>query len=177
MSTSSLQSFIKIHRAVLEKKLKMWKFTDGRTDGRTDDGRCAMTIAHLSLWLRWAKNMSAISGAQLVPIGIPTICWYTVPSNCICIFSMRKESKSFAKLSASSIFIRVIFLVGKNPALSEVQRYVFYSLLKHHLKRDNTFSLIWSCGKDVDKVENSKKDTVEPWTFHSRNFSMTAEEF
>ena len=23
---------------------------------RTDDGRCAMTIAHLSLWLRWAKN-------------------------------------------------------------------------------------------------------------------------
>ena len=34
---------------------------DGRrttttTDGRTDDGRCAMTIAHLSLWLRWAKT-------------------------------------------------------------------------------------------------------------------------
>ena len=29
-----------------------------RTDGRTtDDGRCAMTIAHLSLWLRWAKNI------------------------------------------------------------------------------------------------------------------------
>ena len=26
------------------------------TDGRTDDGRCAMTIAHSSLWLRWAKN-------------------------------------------------------------------------------------------------------------------------
>ena len=25
---------------------------DGRTDGRTDDGRCAMTIAHLSLRLR-----------------------------------------------------------------------------------------------------------------------------
>ena len=63
MSNSSLPSFIKIHQAVLEKKLKMWKFTDGRRttdgrtdDGRTDDGRCAMTIAHLSLWLRWAKN-------------------------------------------------------------------------------------------------------------------------
>ena len=27
-------------------------------DGRTDDGRCAMTIAHLSLWLRWAKNVN-----------------------------------------------------------------------------------------------------------------------
>ena len=25
---------------------------DGRTDGRTDDGRCAMTIAHSSLRLR-----------------------------------------------------------------------------------------------------------------------------
>ena len=25
-------------------------------DGRTDDGRCAMTIAHSSLWLRWAKK-------------------------------------------------------------------------------------------------------------------------
>ena len=63
MSTSYLPSFIKIHQAVLEKKSKMWKFTDGRTDagrrtdGRTDDGRCAMTIAHLSLWLRWAKKL------------------------------------------------------------------------------------------------------------------------
>ena len=39
---------------------KCGKFTDGRTttddDGRTDDGRCAMTIAHSSLRLRWAKN-------------------------------------------------------------------------------------------------------------------------
>ena len=29
-------------------------------DGRTDDGRCAMTIAHSSLRLRWAKNKSRI---------------------------------------------------------------------------------------------------------------------
>ena len=38
---------------------KCEKFTpDGRrrTDGRTDDGRCAMTIAHSSLQLRWAKK-------------------------------------------------------------------------------------------------------------------------
>ena len=41
---------------------KCEKFTDGRRttddddDGRADDGRCAMTIAHLSLRLRWAKN-------------------------------------------------------------------------------------------------------------------------
>ena len=59
MSTSSLPSFIKIHQAVLERKSKMWKVYAGRTtttDGRTDDGRCAMTIAHSSLRLRWAKT-------------------------------------------------------------------------------------------------------------------------
>ena len=61
MSTSSLPSFIKIHQAVLEKKSKMWKVygrttTTTTTDGRTDDGRCAMTIAHSSLRLRWANK-------------------------------------------------------------------------------------------------------------------------
>ena len=60
MSTSSLPSFLKIHQVVLEKKLKMWKFTDD-DDGRTDDGRCAMTIAHLSHRLRWAKNRMKIT--------------------------------------------------------------------------------------------------------------------
>ena len=60
MSTSSLPSFIKIHLAVLEKKSKMWKVY-----GRTDDGRCAMTIAHSSLRLRWAKNTS-LSVAEVV---------------------------------------------------------------------------------------------------------------
>ena len=51
------------------------------------------------------------------------------------------------------------FLLEKNPALSEVQRYVSDSLLKHHLTRDNTFSSIRSCGKDVFNVEKSKEDT------------------
>ena len=63
-------------------------------------------------------------------------------------------------------------LLEKNPALSEVQRYVF-----DHLTRDNTFSLIRSFGKDVYNVEKSKEDTWEPWKFRSRNFSMTSEEF
>ena len=37
--------------------VKVYRRTDGRTDdGRTDDGWCAMTIAHLSLWLRLAKK-------------------------------------------------------------------------------------------------------------------------
>ena len=60
MSTSSLPSFIKIHPAVLKKRSKMWNVY-GRTDGRrTDDGRCAMTIAHSSLRLRWAKKTRCV---------------------------------------------------------------------------------------------------------------------
>ena len=71
------------------------------------------------------------------------------------MFSMRK-----VKLRARPTFIRVIFLVAKkNPALTEVQRYVFDSLLKHQLTRDNTFALIRSCGNEVYKVEKSKEDT------------------
>ena len=59
MNTSSLPSFIKIHQAVLEKKLKMWKFTD---DDERTDGRCAMTIAHFSLRLntRHVFHMSVL---------------------------------------------------------------------------------------------------------------------
>ena len=61
-----LSSFVEFRSAVSEEKSKMWKFTDGRTDGRrTDgrtDGRCAMTIAHLSLRLRWAKNSITCGG-------------------------------------------------------------------------------------------------------------------
>ena len=74
-----------------------------------------------------------------MPIGIPTVCWYAMPSNYTHIFSKRKVK---AKLSASPTFIRVI-LLEKKPALSEGQRYVFDSLLKHHLTRDNTSSLWW----------------------------------
>ena len=51
------------------------------------------------------------------------------------------------------------FLLLKNPALSEVKRYVFDSLLKHQLTRDNTFTLIRSCGSEVYKVEKSKENT------------------
>ena len=69
------------------------------------------------------------------------------------------------------------FLLLKNPALTEVQRYVFDSLLKHQLTRDNTFALIRSCGNEVYKVEKSKEDTWEPRKLRSRNFSMTSEEF
>ena len=59
---------------------KCKKFTDdGRTtdgrrtdndDGRTDDGRRSMTIAHLSLWLRWAnKKFSVQVGSWYTGMG------------------------------------------------------------------------------------------------------------
>ena len=63
------------------------------------------------------------------------------------------------------------------PALSEVQRYVFDSLLKHQFTRENTFALIKSCGNEVYKVEKSKEDTWEPWKLRSCSLSMTSEEF
>ena len=47
------------------------------------------------------------------------------------------------------------FLLLKNPALTEVQRYVFATLLT----RDNAFALIRSCGNEVYKVEKSKENT------------------
>ena len=35
---------------------RSWKCKKFTPDGRTDDGRCAMTIAHSSLRLRWTKK-------------------------------------------------------------------------------------------------------------------------
>ena len=62
--------------------------------------------------------------------------------------------------------------------LSEVQRYVFDSLLKHQLTRDNSFALIKSCGNEVYKVEKSKEYTWEKLKLvRSRNFWMTSKEF
>ena len=45
-------------------------------------------------------------------------------------------------------------------ALTEVQSYVFDSLLKHQLTRDNSFALIRSCGNEVYKVEKMKLDEI-----------------
>ena len=42
---------------------KCEKLTDGRR--RTDNGRCAMTIAHLSLRLRWAKKENQNDSIQI----------------------------------------------------------------------------------------------------------------
>jgi hypothetical protein len=44
------QSLVQIGPVASEELIKMWK-VNGRTDGRS-----VVTIAHLTLWVRWAKN-------------------------------------------------------------------------------------------------------------------------
>ena len=117
--------------------------TDGESDGRTDGRRVGRTDGdpdghhHTMIRPVWrrAYNKSSISGAYFVPIGIPTIYWYTMPLNCTYIFSMRKVKASLNSVQVEHLY-ESYFLLEKNPALSEVQRYVFYSLLKHNLTRD-----------------------------------------
>ena len=54
---------------------------------------------------------------------------------------MRKVKASHNSAQDQHLY-ELYFLLLKNPALAEVQRYVFDSLLKHPLTRDNTFALI-----------------------------------
>ena len=100
-------------------------------------------------------------GAQFVPLGI---LHYLLINHAfkLHIHVFHEEGKRFTLLSASPSFLRVIRLVAKKHALSEEQRYVFDSLLKYKLTRDNTFALIRSYDNAVYKGEKSKEDTSEP---------------
>ena len=89
---------------------------------------------------------------------------------------MRKVKASHNSEQVQHLY-QSYFLLLIKPALSEVQMYVFDSLLKHQFTRENTFALIRSCGNEVYKVEKSKEDTWELGKLRSRNFSMTSEEF
>ena len=52
---------------------------------------------------------------------------------------MRKVKASHNSAQVQHLY-ESYFLLLKKPALSEVQRYVFDSLLKHQVTRDNTFA-------------------------------------
>ena len=71
---------------------------------------------------------------------------------------MRKVQASHNSVQVQHLY-ESYFLLLKKPALSEVQRYVIDSLLKHQLIRGNTFALNRSGGNEVYKVEKSKEDT------------------
>ena len=72
------------------------------------------------------------------------------------------------------------FLLLKKPALFEIQRYVFDSLLKHQLSRYNTFALTrylamrcinWKCWRKV--LEILESDTVSIFRWHRKRFLWT----
>ena len=76
---------INMSKHVGEKCGKLWR-TDGRRPGRTDGHHHTIYVP--------SEDGRIISGAQLVPIGIPTICWYTMRSNCTFMFSTKKVKAS-----------------------------------------------------------------------------------
>ena len=90
------------------------------------------------------------------------------------LYVFHEENKSFTLLSASPTFLRVIFLV---TALSVVQTYVFYSLLKHQLTIDNSFALIRSCRNEVYKVESRKKILENHEIYAVANFRWPKKNF
>ena len=73
------------------------------------------------------------------------------------MFSMRKIIPSHNSVQVQHVY-ESYFLLEKNSALSDVQRYVFDSVETPCNKRQH-FALIRSYGNDVYKVEKSKEDT------------------
>ena len=74
------------------------------------------------------------------------------------MFFMRTVKASHYSAQDQHLY-ELYFVLLKNPALIEVQRYDFDSLLKQQLTRDNIFALIRSCCNEVYKVEKSKEDS------------------
>jgi hypothetical protein len=60
--------------------LKCEKLTDGRT---TDDGRSVVTIAHMTLWVRWANNTTFWLFIQIILIVFGVTKTITVPFGCL----------------------------------------------------------------------------------------------
>ena len=58
-----------------------------------------------------------MSGAQFVPIGIPTICWSTMPSNCTYMFSMRKVKASHNSAQVQHLYESYFLLLKNNKKL------------------------------------------------------------
>ena len=74
------------------------------------------------------------------------------------MFSMRKVKASHNSALVQHLY-ESHFLLLKKPALSEVQRYSFESLLNHQLTRDNTFAWIRTCGNE--EMWKSRKKILE----------------
>ena len=78
-----------------------------------------------------------------------------------------QEKKSSQDLVQVQHLYEAYFLLEKKSDLSEVQRYVFDSLLKHDLTTGNSLVLIRSV-----QSRQLKKDAIEPLKLRSLSFSM-----
>ena len=100
---------------------------------------------------------------------MPTIYWYTMSSNCTKIVSIRKVKALKNQCKSSICTWRTISFWKRIPTCLKC-RGMFYSLLKYHLTRDNSFVLIRACGKEVYKIDKSKELTFEPLKLQGSTF-------
>ena len=143
----------------------------------------SMKSQRLDLW-RWDikslstqyKSKSAISGAQLVPIGIPTICWYTMPPNCTYIMFSWGMPRLNTTPSKTNIYTSHISCCQKS-CLNLITEVRFWLSVGTLVEQRQHFCFDKQCGNQVYKVEQSKEDTWEQWQLRSRNFSMTSKSF
>ena len=90
-----------------------------------------------------------------MPMGIPT----SVGIPCHQIAHIRGKKNLHITQCKSNLYTSHISCRRNIPPFPGASMYVFDSLLKQHLTRDNTLLLIRSCGKDVYKVDTSNTDT------------------
>ena len=79
------------------------------------------------------------------------------------MFSIRNVKVSQNSAQVQHLYESYFLLQKKPAALSQVQMYVFVSLLKHQLTRENTFALIRSFGNEVYEVEKKKLENPKSY--------------
>ena len=150
----------------------MKKFTtyDGRRteDGRTtddDDGRQVMRIAHLTLWVRWAKNARYVDmnftqdqkflGIICLPfiyLALNVICHVLLWFKFLWNFLTWRILKKIYKLSELVLFLFQVKFLGRKSEkhLSYLNIQILYSMnimsCSFYVKLNNNFIFI-SCGK------------------------------
>ena len=88
---------------------KCEKFTDD--DGRTDDGRRSMTIAHLSLWLRWAKKTNFIDDRCIQGHTDRPLCHNTSACRCWLAYNEQQDSLAYLYTTSLLFFHQEIFTI------------------------------------------------------------------
>ena len=106
-----MSNLVAIGPVVLEKMI-MWKVyrqTDGRKDGRTDDGRQVSRKAHLSFQLRWAKNYTLEEKS-----------WLEVK-----IFKLQRSNRIQSSLSYEIWLRRVLFSCQNRVIWKNIKLFIY----------------------------------------------------